>query len=300
MEITQPPLNTTMMGVIRGVADSFGLSFDTPTLYGMSGHAFLINIHEAICPSGPYCWKYQPFISLLENMGIKMKEHGFFSGESTAEERAALEGIIRGELEAGNPCSVLNLDNQLISGFDDSGFCCIQPWKCDFPPARLTFGTWKEIEEEIHACFYSFHKTGLLESSYAIQRSLLYAVDLTENPDNHTSPPYSCGLAAYDAWINAVKKGYGKEHGNWWNGSVWGECRSMGADYFRKIAKDFPACTELAEELAELFSETAGVLLKVSDKELDDELKIALLREARVNEEKTLPLMQELAETIET
>ena len=300
MEITQPPLNTTMMGVIRGVADYFDLGLDTPAIYGMSGHAFLMNIHQAICPSGPYCWKYQPFMVLLENMGIEMTDLGFFSAESTPEERNDLERTIRYELEIGNPCSVLNLDNQLISGFDDSGFHCVQPWDCDFPPARLSFGSWKEMGKEIHACFFSFHKTGVLETSYAIQRSLLYAIDLSENPANHTTAPYFCGLEAYDTWISAVKNGYGKEHGNWWNGTVWGECRKMGALYFREIAEGYPACSLVSTGLGDFFSETAELLLKISDRQLDDSSKISFLKEARAIEEKTLPLLQELAETIET
>jgi len=41
--LKQPPLNTTMMGVLKGVADCHGLGLSEPMIYGLSGHAFLSN-----------------------------------------------------------------------------------------------------------------------------------------------------------------------------------------------------------------------------------------------------------------
>ena len=54
--LDQAPHNTTLMGVLRGVVDYCGLDISDATLYGSSGHAFVINIHAELCPSGPYCW----------------------------------------------------------------------------------------------------------------------------------------------------------------------------------------------------------------------------------------------------
>lgn len=78
--LNQPPYNTTFVGVIDGIAKYYGYRYDVSVLegkapkieitndafkyafcdpdrallYGLSGHAFLINVHEGICPSGPY------------------------------------------------------------------------------------------------------------------------------------------------------------------------------------------------------------------------------------------------------
>ena len=43
--LKQPPLNTTMMGVLKSAADYHGLGLSEPMVFGLSGHAFLINIH---------------------------------------------------------------------------------------------------------------------------------------------------------------------------------------------------------------------------------------------------------------
>lgn len=299
MDITQAPFNSSLMGVIRGVADYFDIDLSTPSLYGRTGHAFFMNIHEAICPSGPYCWNIDPFIALLENCGIRMKKHGFFSKESTLKERTSLEKAIMIEVEKGNPCSVLNMDYQLITGSDGSGFLCTQPWECKNPPAHLSFGSWDEWEDEIHACFYSFEKIELPESLSAIQESLRFVSDLNNRPSDFTMKPYTSGVAGYDVWLKGVKKGYGAEHGNWWNGTVWSECRKQAALYFGELATAYPTSSLITLKLQDLFDQTGDILIQVSDKNLEKKKKIKLLIEAKEQEEEILPILIHLADSIE-
>ena len=89
------PFETTMMGVLKGVADHFDIAFSDAWLFGGSGHAFLINIHEQVCPSSPYCWKYETFYELLRNLGISMTNLGFFTSESTPEARVKIEEVLK-------------------------------------------------------------------------------------------------------------------------------------------------------------------------------------------------------------
>lgn len=298
LDITQPPLNTSLMGVVKGVADFFGMDLSTPSLFGRTGHAFLMNIAEGLCPSGPYVWDMEPFIALLENSGIVMKGHGFFDSSSSSEEREVLEESLRHELKQGKPCSILNMDNQIINGFDETGFSCIQPWDCDYPPAHLTFGTWKEVKDEVHACFFSFDEVEKLEPAFCIQRSLLFALDQLRGKPVGSLGGSVSGIEAYSAWIREIENGHGAGHGNWWNGTVWAECRRMASGYFGEISECFPGVAGPASELEEVFGEIAGKLEAVSDKELDPDGKVRLLGEARSLEEGTEPLLEDLAETI--
>ena len=296
IEINQAYFNTSLMGVIRGVADFMENDLSTPALYGRSGHAFMLNIHEAICPSGPYCWNIDSFIALLGNCGIEMKKHGFFSTESTQGERSALEKTMKQELLRGNPCCMVNLDYQLITGFDDTGFVCSQPWKMDFPPAHLSFGSWEEWGNEIHSCFFSFEKAVVSNPIDSILNSMKFALELNESPCKHTVSPYTCGIDAYDVWIEGIRNGYGAEHGNWWNGTVWSECRKQGALFFGETAVEFPSLAAISSELQGLFEQTADLLLKVSDKELDDnQKKVKMLLEAKHAEEEAMILMKTLS-----
>ena len=158
--LVQPPLNTTMMGVLKGVSDYYGLGLSAPMVYGLSGHAFLINIHVELCPSGPYCWKSENAKPLIRNMGMNMANLGLFSIEAEGKTRANAESKLRQTLDSGSPCSLLNMEHQLITGYDDAGFFLAQPWGSEvkFTPGRLSFGTWKELGDEVHVDFYAIEK----------------------------------------------------------------------------------------------------------------------------------------------
>jgi hypothetical protein len=290
------PFNTTLMGVVKGVADYFGLDYSDAWLFGGSGHAFLINIHEELCPSGPYCWNPEAFYMLVRNLGIEMTDLGFFSVESTFEERKRIEETLRKSIDAKVPCSLLNMENQIISGYDDTHFIVQQPWpQNDFPLKTVTFQTWKELGEEVHVNFYTFTKKPIASEKKVVKDSLNFAVGLVQNPDKHTEKPYYTGLKAYDAWIQAVKDGYGSSHGNWWNGTVWWECRVMATKYFAEIASKYHR--EVSEQAAELnnqYRKVAQLLNKAKDKELADAKKIKVLQEAQKAEESCIKGIKEL------
>jgi hypothetical protein len=82
------------MGVLAGIANYYELGISEAMLYDGSGHAFIINVHKELCPSGPYCWKYYVFHRLAGNLGIDIIDHEFFSTGSSAQNRAKLESTL--------------------------------------------------------------------------------------------------------------------------------------------------------------------------------------------------------------
>jgi len=294
--LKQPPLNATTMGVLKAAADYNGLTLDAPMAYGLSGYAFLINIHKVICPSGPYCWRGEKAKPLIENMGMRMTDLGFFSVDATKEERADIEGKLRAALDKGIPCSLLNMESQIISGYDGTGFFTAQPWgtRDNFPPGRLTFGSWEELGKEFHINFYTIEKTEPADRQAAILASLDFAADMWENPSEYTTQAYGVGPEAYNNWIAAVPTA-GSSHGNWWNATVWSECRRMAADYSSAIAKDNEKVADLCAQLRTEYLKIAENLQKASDKIMDSDQKVALLKETKQLESEAIGNVRKLA-----
>lgn len=297
------PFETTMIGVLKGVVDYFDIAVSDAWLFGGSGHAFLINIHEQLCPSGPYCWKYETFYKLVNNLGISMKNLGFFTSESTPEERTKIEAVLKKHIDAKIPCSLLNMENQLISGYDDTHFIVEKPWpNADLPftPETLTFSTWKELGAEIHMDLFTFDKTQGADDKRIIKESLSYAVDLTRNPDTYRlEKQYFIGLEAYDRWIEAVRDGHGASHGNWWNGTVWGECRRMASRYFSEIAQKFHGqISEKAAQLSNHYEKIAKLIIEASNKQLTDNEKIKTLQDAQKTEVSCVDKIEALLNTL--
>ena len=169
----------------------------------------------------------------------------------------------------------MNLENQLITGYDADGFFTVQPWapKVDFPPARLSFGTWQELGEGIHISFYTFEKVKQADQKISILESLDYAVDLHTNPSKYSLKDYGIGPDAYTNWINAAEE-YGSSHGNWWNATVWSECRKMASGYFSEIQREYDCVSRPASELTKSYADIADILGKLSNKKMDTKEKI--------------------------
>lgn len=297
--LKQPPLNTTMMGVLKSAADYYGLGLSEPMIYGLSGHGFLINIHSQLCPSGPYCWKRENAQPLIRNMGLKMTDLGFFGKGTNDEARAGVERKLREALDKGIPCSLVNMENQIIDGYDATGFFTAQPWAphAKFPPARLSFGTWQEFGEEIHVNFYTIENTKPIDRQQAILASLEFAVDMFRNPAKHSSRDYAVGPLAYDNWIAAIPAS-GLSHGNWWNATVWSECRQMAARYFTEIGKANAPVAALCSQLNVEYLKIADNLLMASEKTMDPETRTRLLKETKQLESSAIETVAELAATL--
>lgn len=298
--LAMAPFQTTLMGAVKGALDHYGLAVEAPLVFGLSGHAFLINIHEQLCPSGPYCWQAAPMLPLLRNLGLAVAWLGFFDAKSTPAERALLESRLREALDQGHVCSLLNLENQLIAGYDAEGFTTLQPWapaKTDYPPARLTFGSWQELGQSVHISFFLFKKARPAARRRAVLASLDYAVDLYARPAVHCRPGYGIGPDAYAHWLAAAPE-HGSSHGNWWNATVWSECRKMAAAYWRSLPESCPAAAGPAPDLAAVYDDLGDTLGALADRALPLPERLRLLTHARDCEAKAIPRIAALAATL--
>lgn len=279
--LNQSSLNTTFMGVARGVLDYYGIAMSDSTLFGASGHGFAINIHDELCPSGPYCWNREPIQAMLRNIGIEMDSLGYFGKSSTADERMHVEGLLKIHLDSGHPCALLNLEYQLITGYGETSFHAAQPWPPnDFPPKTLTFTTWPELGDGIHMEFVTFTPVRPEPPKKILEDSLKYAVNAWRDPSAHTYKPYGFGPDAYDNWCAAIAAGFGSTHGNWWNGTVWSECRNHLRGYFSENSEVLGA-DDLALILSGLYGSIGGLLAEAADRNLAPELQIEKLNHAK-------------------
>jgi hypothetical protein len=300
--LKMPPFNTSLIGILKGVLDYYGIKASDAMAFGGSGHAFLINISEkAICPSGPYCWKYDGFFRLIRNMGIEIQDLGFFDRTTGTDKRKELEQKVKRSMDNGLPCSVLNMDNQLIRGYNASEFMLIQPWcaDCEATPPTLTFNTWAEFGEEVHVNFFLFKKIPEKDFATIVKDSIEYAVDLFKNPDEYRFNKYAMGLDAYDNWIKGVEQGHGGSHGNWWNGVVWSECRHFAAEYLTEIVQNIGGgISGPAKDLSLIYQDISDQLKTVSNKELDDQEKIRVLSGLKIMEKNALDKLVECADAL--
>ena len=283
--LTQPPYDTSLLGVVVAALRHYRIARGPAEAFVLSGHAFAINIHTDLCPSAPYCWNYRPCLEMLRGIGLQMREIGTLMPTADAAEKRRLEARVRAALEQGTVCSLLNLDHQLVLGRDNGGFLLAQPWGPEPPstPARLTFGTWPECQTGPPVEFVAFTPCEPA-SPTPLENALAFAVDAWRRPAGMTEEPYGFGPEAYERWLAALESDDIDVHGNWWNASVWGECRAFAAEYFTTAAHVGGAAwldAATARSLAERYASLATTLRGAADRTVSNAKRRDLIAEAR-------------------
>ena len=282
--LAQPPFDTSLLGVVSGAMRHYGLDHAPEELFVLSGHAFAINMHRDLCPSSPYCWATNRCVELLANLGLEFRALGMLAPGADAEDKHRLEDEVRAELERGGVCSLLNLDHQLILGHQDAGFALAQPWGPEAPstPARLTFGTWAECQSGPPVGFFRLAPCPP-RSATPLADAVDFAVGAWRRPTALTETPYGFGPNAYEHWLAALERDDFDEHGNWWNASVWGECRRFAGRYFSSLGEDAPDWLDVASAqwLGERYGHVSERLRGVADHSRPVAARRSLVAEAR-------------------
>jgi AraC-like DNA-binding protein len=298
--LKQEPLCSTQMGCVKGASDYFDLDWSVPELFGYSGHAFLINIHAELCPSGPYAWNHDAFYLALRNMGIRRTDTIEFEAGASPEWRRRAEERLKAHLDSGKLCELRYKEHQLIAGYDPKGFVFLQPWggTSGVEVASLTFGTWDEIADgQGWTSFTLLEKEDRrADEASLLAAALACALRLRSSPEETQEPGYRVGDGAWEAWIAAVDRGLGSAHGSWWCGMVWKECRNMAASFFSEIEGGMRSArgAELCRELSSLNRECAARLDEAKEREAPAERQKAALTAGRDLDRRCAGLMKEL------
>ncbi len=293
--LQQPAYNATLMGCLKGAADWFDLDLSPAMLYGLSGHAFLINIHRELCPSGPYCWTKIAFHKLLANLGIQWIPNHRYGKNNRPEERQAAEQTLIDALNEGGLGVLEFLEYQLVGGYDEKGFQFLLPWdgKTDVEMRRLTYTSWEECLDTQGWCGLAILKKGAPREDLLTmtREALAFALKMYREPSSvQPVDDYAAGYGAYDYWKNGIREGHGESHGHWWNGMVWAECRHQGARFFEELgevlgetgegeSKDKDEARTLSARLATRYQALGEKLDLVKEKALPKEDKISLLED---------------------
>jgi AraC-like DNA-binding protein len=282
--LKQPCYNATLMGCLKGASDYFDNDLSPAMLYGLTGHAFLINVHKDLCPSGPYVWRKDRFLELLEGQGIRAKAEYEITREATPEERARLEATLKEYMEKGDLFMLDFLEHQLSSGFDEHGFLMLKPWSNDAASQipSITFGTWAEClgtEGWAHVTVLERapRRRAVLD---AARDALSFALELYRAPERHEVEGYRIGYGAYHTWMDCIGRGMGGSQGDWWGAMVWKECRWFAAEFFAELAELADGVERTCAGLHDAYAAISESLGRAGERSLGREEKLGALAEA--------------------
>jgi hypothetical protein len=224
------------LGCIKGCLDYLGLDVSDAWLFGATGHAFVINVHEVVCPSGPTAWNTEMLFKLGKNIGYEIDGvFGMKSADDFAEKQKLAWEHAKSAIDQGLPCYGWELDipeYYVVYGYDDAGYYFSGPG-CDEGKGPKP---WQELEIGIIE-MYSVRVGQAADDVQTVKEALAFALEHATGPARWIFPKYKAGLDGYNAWIRALEGGTADGFGMAYNTAVWTECRGY-AVLFLQEAKE--------------------------------------------------------------
>ena len=230
------------MGCIKGCLDYLGIDVSEAWLYGGTGHAFVINLHEGVCPSGPTTWNTSGLAALGGNVGYASdcvfgdKGDDDFAGiQMRAWEHA------RQAIDRGIPCYGWELEIPefyVVYGYDDVGYYYSGPG-CD---AGQGPKPWQELGDTGIGVveLYSIAPGRAAGDATTVKEALAFALEHARNPPGWIFEGYRAGLEGFDNWIQALQKGVASDMGMRYNTGVWAECRRFAVGFLEEARERLP------------------------------------------------------------
>ena len=254
------PRRVSHLGCVKGCLDYLGIAVSDAWLYGATGHAFIINIHEGVCASGPTAWNTEMLFKLGTNIGYVVE--GVFSHKSAKDfnetQRAAFE-LVKRAIDSGLPCYGWELDVPefyVVHGYDGEGY-----YYRDFDNSKKGSKPWQKLGDTGIGVIemYVVKKGNPADDSGTVREAFAFVLEHSTNPKKWIHPKYQSGITGYDTWITALETNKADGVGNAYNAAVWNECRQLATTFLEEAKR------RLNEELAPLFDRAIGPYEKVAE-----------------------------------
>ncbi len=247
------PAWATRIGCMKGCLDFLGREVSLPWIHGGTGHAFVMNMHEQVCASGPTTWRSEHLGRLLANLGGK--ENAIFTHREDPafrEKRQVAWSHVRQCLDRKVPCYGWELkvpEYYVVCGYDETGYFISGPHADAEGPVP-----WDSLAEGEIGCLYL---TGVEACDPAPDRKVVrdavtFAIDHAERPAEYAFPKCKTGPAGFDQWAKALETGTASRFGLGYNGEVWRECRDQAVRFLGE------AKARLDDRLAPLLDDAAA------------------------------------------
>ncbi len=236
-ELNWKPRWVSHLGCLQGCLDYLDLGLSDAWLFGVSGHAFIINIHEEVCPSGPTAWNTERMLALCRNVGCSLDVvTGHKSQDDFRAKQKAAWDKVRAAIDKGTPCYGWELEIPefyVVYGYDDTGYYFRGPL-CDAGKGPFP---WQKLADTgigaLEIVAVGREKAAPVERT--VKEALSFAVEHSRNPDTWVFPRYRTGLTGYDLWIEALRGNRAGGFGVAYNAAVWAECRRYAQEFLCEV-----------------------------------------------------------------
>jgi hypothetical protein len=235
-ELDWSPKWVSHLGCLKGCLDYLDATVTDAWLYGASAHAFIINLSDDLCPSGPTAWRYDMMFGLLRNAGCSVRGvHGSRDERTLRESRERAWALVRSSIDGGLPCYGWELEQPefyVVAGYEGDGYLFTGPMtdglSGPLPYDRLGESGIGVVE------MYAVEAVPPADERRTVREALEAALRHAREPGRWRFEPYRTGPEAFDTWANALDSGRAVSVGAAYNAAVWLECRTFAVEFLKE------------------------------------------------------------------
>jgi len=227
------------MACLVGCADYLKLDVPPAWIHGASAHAFALNIHPQLCPSGPTAWPTKKCNILVGDVGLHIKAHMTHSRDpNVAQRRREIFQQVRKAIDANRPCIGWEMgvpEWYPICGYDGAG---------NYLYLGFDGKVGKKEHEKLGDSGIGVTNVLIVEPGSraddrtTVRESLRMALKIATGKCAWKN--YAGGLAGYDAWIKGLDANGTLGLGAAYNAQCWAECRRNAVAFLALAAKRLP------------------------------------------------------------
>jgi len=276
MEVEYKPAWLTWVTATAGCLRALGITCDQVDVAGYSGYAFLINVGEGMCPSGPTAFDWGlllPGVTALGRSALVFRgahcccelnqERTSAYKKRVREEMRAAYDLVATEIESGRPCVLWGTyvpEFGIAVGVQNDSYL-VKTWKpyIKEPEPPIPFD---KLTNPSGSYVLAFPTAVEVAREQADREALNHAVTMLNY--RTSSPQYGAGQDAYDKWIACLDASKAEPHGNSYNAHCWAEARRFARDFLSRVAARNEAVAKPLGQAVVAYSQAADALGKVA------------------------------------
>lgn len=303
MEVPYQPCFLSWVSAAAACLNALGTKCDLADVAGHSGYAFLLTVTPGVDVSGPTSVDFLLLASGLPRLGRSVLTFtGATCVKGTSDDFRFAHELVAREIAAGRPCVLWGVDQPefgVVTGVGEKGYAVIGP--SGRPDTVALDKLAACVGVHVVAFPTKAGRTGVEPDRAAVGHALRC---LRYQPDD---PGRTNGLAAYDVWIAALRKGGLDPFGHSYNVKCWSAAKGLAHTFIARLAGRNAAVKAPLAEAAKAYAEAAGEMQTVADlfpfpdlekRILDAEARaqaVDALRSAKAAEERAAKHLEEAA-----
>lgn len=255
MEVQYPPAWLTWVACTTGCLKALGVECDLTDVAAHSGYAFVMSVHEELCPSGPTVFDWGQLLVGINFLGRSTLcyQTADCHTEETMDDRTRAHcryayEIVEKEVIEGRPCAIWGTyvpEFGIAVGVEDGSFHVKSFREClkqEQPPIP-----YDAIQAPGGPYVLAFptptgHTVGPWRDAWTIRRAVRNLTAAGEHAK------YGSGLDGYKVWIAAMESGKAHDFGNAYNAQCWAEAKTFAREHLKRVAKRNEKPSEILNE----------------------------------------------------